>query len=230
MPKQVLGLRLFTNRGRSLIARALHSDTTDKGLVTRDGVIYEEVKVQYMDMPFNSGTIKGFFGRSDDSGDGKIYRLGVIWCRLDDLKPEEAEADFTTAEDVVDLDDLALLQKDQTTGNKALEAIQQRLENTEQVTHLSRNSRSTTDIISNLRKAAPQSSHQKTSSPRHDKISQPETARLQNWRDSANQFGKLNLVLSPPRTKVGQGAKTLGIIVPSHSPKVILHLQSFCSV
>ncbi|KAH9874036.1 hypothetical protein IAQ61_004664 [Plenodomus lingam] len=133
MPKQVLGLRLFTNRGRSLIARALHSDTTDKGLVTRDGVIYEEVKVQYMDMPFNSGTIKGFFGRSDDSGDGKIYRLGVIWCRLDDLKPEEAEADFTTAEDVVDLDDLALLQKDQTTGNKALEAIQQRLENTEQL-------------------------------------------------------------------------------------------------
>lgn len=106
----MLGLRLFTNRGRNLLARALRSETkreNDRDIVTRDGVTYEDVKVQFMDMPFNSGTIKGFFGRSEDAAAGKIYRLGIIWCRMDELKPDETETDFKNVRDSVDLDDLA---------------------------------------------------------------------------------------------------------------------------
>jgi hypothetical protein len=127
MPTQVLGLRLFTNRGRGLIARAFHSEPGEKGIVIRDGVAYENVSVLYMDVPFSSGSIKGFFGTSDDSADGKIYRLGIIWCRLPEMTAEETEAQFTDTGDTVDSEDLAILQKDQTAGNKSLQEIQQKL-------------------------------------------------------------------------------------------------------
>lgn len=76
-PTQVLGLRLFTNRGRAMIARALKSEPGDKGTVVRDGVKYESVSVLYMDLPFHSGSIKGFFGSSDDGSGGRIFRLGL---------------------------------------------------------------------------------------------------------------------------------------------------------
>ncbi|RYN93450.1 hypothetical protein AA0119_g9487 [Alternaria tenuissima] len=127
----VLGLRLFTNRGRHLIARALHSQLGEKsGVVVRDGVTFEDVKIQYIDLPFSSGTLQGFFGRTDDQN-GKIYQLGIIWCRLAETKASDAEVAFTDSGDVVDSEDLASLQKDQTEGSKTLAALRQKLDATE---------------------------------------------------------------------------------------------------
>ncbi|KNG51198.1 hypothetical protein DDE82_005910 [Stemphylium lycopersici] len=128
----VLGLRLFTNRGRHLIARALHSQLEEKsGVVIRDGVAFEDVKIQYIDLPFSSGTLQGFFGRTDDQN-GKIYQLGIIWCRLAETKASDDEVAFTDSGDVVDSEDLASLQKDQTEDSKALAALRQKLQATEQ--------------------------------------------------------------------------------------------------
>ena len=124
MPTQVLGLRLFTNRGRSLLARALKSELGGNGTVVRDGATYENVAVLYMDVPFNSGTLKGFFGRSDDSSSGKVFRLGIIWGRVPEMTAEEAEAQFAATSDTVDSEDLAIIQRDQTAGSKALQETQ----------------------------------------------------------------------------------------------------------
>jgi hypothetical protein len=67
-----------------------------------------------MDCPFSSGSIKGFFGRSDDGPDGKILRLGIIWCRMPEMTSQETEAQFADTGDTVDSEDLTLLQKDRT--------------------------------------------------------------------------------------------------------------------
>lgn len=117
-------MRLFTNRGRGLIARALQSlehtipaDPNDKfpepkKLNVRDGVNYENVKVLYLDVPFNLGSIKGFFGRSDDdSKTSKIWRLGIVWCRNAEQPVEDMAMHAGDAGDVVDSEDLALLQR-----------------------------------------------------------------------------------------------------------------------
>lgn len=124
----MLSLRLFTNRGRGLIARALHSEpAANKGMV-RDGVTYENVSVLYLDVPFNSGTIKGFFGRSEDtSQSGRIWRLGVVWCRTDGVSADNAGDQLGGAGDVIDSEDLALLQKDQSQGIKILQDTQDKL-------------------------------------------------------------------------------------------------------
>lgn len=106
MPTQVLGIRLYTNRGRGLIARALRSEPGEKGIAIRDGVTYENVSVLFMDVPFNSGSVKGFFGRSDDSSDGKIYRLGIIWGRLPEVAADEVEVQFADTSDTIDREDL----------------------------------------------------------------------------------------------------------------------------
>ncbi|KAF2627506.1 hypothetical protein BU25DRAFT_410660 [Macroventuria anomochaeta] len=50
-------------------------------------------------MPFNSRIIKGFFGRSNDSANSKIYHLGFIWPRLSKLTADEAEAKFAEGSD-----------------------------------------------------------------------------------------------------------------------------------
>ncbi|KAI1321093.1 hypothetical protein F5Y16DRAFT_417104 [Xylariaceae sp. FL0255] len=124
MPTQILGLRLFTNRGRALIARALKSAPGEKGIVVKDGVTYESVNVLYIDVPFPMGTLKGFFGRSDDEGDGKIFRLGVIWGSLPETTGDEAEAEFLDTSDTVDSEDLALMS---TSNNRSLQEMQQKL-------------------------------------------------------------------------------------------------------
>lgn len=129
----MLGLRLFTNRGRGLVARALHSEPgtapADSGAkdaqpiktIVRDGVPYENVGVTYLDVPFNPGTIKGFFGRSEDNSEsGKIWRLGIVWCRAGESVDDTAEH-FGDTGDVIDSEDFALLQKDQSTSTKSLE-------------------------------------------------------------------------------------------------------------
>ncbi|KAI1181656.1 hypothetical protein F5B17DRAFT_436517 [Nemania serpens] len=122
MPTQILGLRLFTNRGRSLIARALKSTPGEKGTVVKDGVTYENVSVLYIDVPFSSGTLKGFFGRSDSGADGKIFRLGIIWGSMPEMTAEESEAQFVDTTETMDSEDIALmLQNDEEADNKALE-------------------------------------------------------------------------------------------------------------
>jgi hypothetical protein len=140
---QVLGLRLFTNRGRGLIARALHSvpgtapadsgakDAEPKKTIIRDGVPYENVNVSYLDVPFNPGTVKGFFGRSDDnSQSAKIWRLGIVWCRTAQPADDTTEH-FGDAGDMGDSEDLAILQKDQSTSTKSLRDTQDKLTDTE---------------------------------------------------------------------------------------------------
>ncbi|KAI0147799.1 hypothetical protein GGR57DRAFT_475869 [Xylariaceae sp. FL1272] len=124
MPTQILGLRLFTNRGRALIARALKSTPGEKGVVVKDGITYENVNVLYVDVPFPLGTLKGFFGRSDDETDGKILRLGVIWGSLPETVGDETEAEFLDTSDTVDSEDLALMS---TSNNKSLNEMQQKL-------------------------------------------------------------------------------------------------------
>lgn len=104
-----------------MIARALQSKSGEKGSVIRDGVEYENVKVTYVDMPFNSGSIIGFYGKSDDSAEGKIHRLGLIWCNMPALTAADAEVPFADTGDTVDSEDFALLQKDQTAGTKSLQ-------------------------------------------------------------------------------------------------------------
>jgi hypothetical protein len=124
MPTQILGLRLFTNRGRALIARALKSTPGEKGIVVKDGVTYENVSVLYIDVPFSSGTVKGFFGRSDSGADGKIFRLGIIWGSMPEMTADESEAQFVDTMETVDSEDVALmLQNDEEADNRALEAL-----------------------------------------------------------------------------------------------------------
>ena len=41
--------------------------------------MYEQVKVIQIDSPFQNGTFKGFFSRTDESKTGRILRLGIIW-------------------------------------------------------------------------------------------------------------------------------------------------------
>lgn len=121
---QVLGLRLFTNRGRGLVARALRNQPFTKSMkkgITRDGYDYVDINVLYVDMPFNSGTIKGFFRRSDDGPGGKIYRLGLIWCHLPELKVDEQEAPFNNKADLAMADDEDRTQLEEDRRNAAVE-------------------------------------------------------------------------------------------------------------
>ncbi|KAI1109969.1 hypothetical protein F5Y14DRAFT_444299 [Nemania sp. NC0429] len=136
-PTQILGLRLFTNRGRSLIARALKSTPGEKGIVVKDGVTYENVNVAYFDVPFNSGTLKGFFGRSTTGADGKILRLGIIWGSMPATTAEESSAEFADSVETVDSEDVALMrQSDQEAARadavRALNDVKQKLAEAQQ--------------------------------------------------------------------------------------------------
>ena len=76
---QVLALRMYTNRGRRFLGQAGQSVSAGEGKVSKDGILYEQVKVIHFDSPLQAGTFKGFFGRSDDSHTGCIRRLGLVW-------------------------------------------------------------------------------------------------------------------------------------------------------
>ncbi|KAJ5150900.1 uncharacterized protein N7482_010152 [Penicillium canariense] len=148
---QVLGLRLFTNRGRGLIARALHSEpgstpgstgSEPRKTIVRDGVPYENVSVLYLDVPFNLGSMKGFFGRSDDAPQSsKIWRLGILWCRSRTAEgPGEDTADhFGDTGDVIDSESLQDTQAKLTAAQVKLEALQKALaEKDKQIQQLNR--------------------------------------------------------------------------------------------
>ncbi|TAQ87233.1 hypothetical protein B7494_g4480 [Chlorociboria aeruginascens] len=74
---RLISLLLFTNRGRQLRGQAEKCSYNAAAKThTRDGIDYHDVTIQIFDAPLHEATIKGFWGRSDDSG---ILRLGIIW-------------------------------------------------------------------------------------------------------------------------------------------------------
>lgn len=77
---RVLSVRLYTNRGRRLIAQANQNDVKAPGEVEKDGVLYERVQTTHTDCLLSKGTLKGFFGRADEttSQAGGILRLGLV--------------------------------------------------------------------------------------------------------------------------------------------------------
>lgn len=78
---RVLSIRLYTNRGRRLIAQASQNQIKGPGKVEKDGVLYERVGTTHIDSPLGKGTLKGFFGRADETNSqmGGILRLGFVW-------------------------------------------------------------------------------------------------------------------------------------------------------
>ena len=73
-------LKLFTNRGRSLVATAKEDGFTSDNSALRDGVEYTGLTTTTVDSPLKAGFIKGFWGRSNEKrNSGRIYRLGFVW-------------------------------------------------------------------------------------------------------------------------------------------------------
>ena len=79
----VISLHLYTNRGRNFVGQAAKSTYIGDQKHSRDDVTYAEVVTSAFDMPFKNGSVKGFWGRSDDTA---IWRLGVIWGDLNQVK------------------------------------------------------------------------------------------------------------------------------------------------
>ncbi|RFN44900.1 hypothetical protein FIE12Z_10881 [Fusarium flagelliforme] len=79
----ILALRLYTNRSRSLLAEARESIPTGDRSAIKDGFEYKNISVTTTDCPLLGGTLKAFFGRTDDADD--VVRLGAIWG---DILPE----------------------------------------------------------------------------------------------------------------------------------------------
>lgn len=76
----VTSIKLYTNRGRSLIATAKEDRFISETSSRRDGVEYNDLITTSWDSPLISGFIKGFWGRSNERRDnGRIYRLGILW-------------------------------------------------------------------------------------------------------------------------------------------------------
>jgi hypothetical protein len=75
---RVIGVVLYTNRGRTLKARAnACSYEAERGHV-RDGHVYTDVHEKTFDTPLVGGRLTGFHGRYDATG---LWRLGFIWGR-----------------------------------------------------------------------------------------------------------------------------------------------------
>lgn len=77
---RVLSLKLYTNRGRQLSGTADNSSPLG-GAYNRDGTLYKNVKTTYFDTPFQNGSLRGFWGRSEEKtvSGGAIWRLGLAW-------------------------------------------------------------------------------------------------------------------------------------------------------
>jgi hypothetical protein len=82
---RILAIRLFTNHGRRLLGQAAVNEVARDGVVTKDGVLYEKVENIYIDSPFHKGTLRGFFGRCDESDYHGIIRVGLIWGDLSEV-------------------------------------------------------------------------------------------------------------------------------------------------
>ncbi|KAF2442344.1 hypothetical protein P171DRAFT_314280, partial [Karstenula rhodostoma CBS 690.94] len=75
---RVTAIGLFSNRGRSLVATA-QTEARGQGTYLKDGVLYNTIHITNVEVPLERGTVKGFFGRSNDDQDGCIWRLGLLW-------------------------------------------------------------------------------------------------------------------------------------------------------
>ncbi|MCJ1249394.1 hypothetical protein MMC30_006617 [Trapelia coarctata] len=95
----VIALQLHTNRGRSLIGQAAKCLNLGEKKHSRDDVVYTDVATQFFDMPLKDGNVKGFWGRSDDTG---IWRLGLIWGDLTKAQGDTFSVSSTTADEVSD--------------------------------------------------------------------------------------------------------------------------------
>ena len=81
--KRVVSLKLFTNRGRSLVAEARKKTSLEDNKKQLDDVEYRDISVSSWDTPFGNGSLRGFWGRSvDNPGSEGIHRLGFIWGDL----------------------------------------------------------------------------------------------------------------------------------------------------
>ncbi|CAK4024480.1 Hypothetical predicted protein [Lecanosticta acicola] len=85
---RIIALQLHTNRGRNFIGQADVCSVEDKAHL-RDGTKYTDVQTRFFDVPLKYGTLKGFYGRTDDTA---IWRLGLIWG---DLGRDEGFDGFT---------------------------------------------------------------------------------------------------------------------------------------
>ena len=81
--KRVISLKLFTNRGRSLIVDAKKKTLLEGTKKRLDDVDYGDISVSSWDTPLGNGSLRGFWGRSvDNPGSEAIHRLGFIWGDL----------------------------------------------------------------------------------------------------------------------------------------------------
>ncbi|KAG7294217.1 hypothetical protein NEMBOFW57_004287 [Staphylotrichum longicolle] len=94
----VLGVRLFTNHGCSLVAEAQYSIPAAEGKVKKDGFEYKDIRIHHFDCPLSQGTLKGFFGRSVDTADSNgVFRLGFIRGDVLPRQPENAPETLTVS-------------------------------------------------------------------------------------------------------------------------------------
>ncbi|KAF2741957.1 hypothetical protein M011DRAFT_462809 [Sporormia fimetaria CBS 119925] len=87
---RVTAIGFFTNRGRSFLATAPTESKSEKKY-TKDHQEFESVEVVHYDGPIENGTLRGFFGRSDDTGEGTVWRLGLIWGKVEKSEEHEKE-------------------------------------------------------------------------------------------------------------------------------------------
>ncbi|KAM5358857.1 hypothetical protein ACJZ2D_014916 [Fusarium nematophilum] len=88
---RILGMKLFTNRGRSLVAESkVFEDSTSQKIQERGSRKFTDVRMTEFDPVMDNAWIKGFWGysRNGSRGDEKdgLWRVGVIWGN--NLKPE----------------------------------------------------------------------------------------------------------------------------------------------
>ena len=100
------------------MAQAIKNEQQGPGKVVKDGILYDFVKTQHFDSPLGMGTLKGFFGRAEESDPLAIgiIRLGLIWGQASDLlslsSANETIQDHYDYSGVADNDDLQSLQSE----------------------------------------------------------------------------------------------------------------------
>lgn len=202
-----MSVRLYTNHGRRLIAQAKQNDVKAPGKVEKDGVLYERVQTTHTDCPISKGTLKGFFGRADEttSQAGGILRLGIVWGDvLKALPALGAEADAPAqAYDYLgqaDRDDVDSAQRMLAEKNSNEIAVMQ--------SELSRKDKALQETITAMNEKERALQKVLNQSP-VVVAAQSGTARPSNWVDDKRDNGDLSRIkfssplLQPPRLLYG---------------------------
>ncbi|KAK0528578.1 hypothetical protein OC835_004615 [Tilletia horrida] len=91
-PDFVLGLRLVTNKGQSVLAQAPNFRRAGYGRRFIGQRAFSDVRTITWESPLESGFMSGFWGWSNERGGNVgIFRLGVVWARQDIKKAAMAE-------------------------------------------------------------------------------------------------------------------------------------------